>query len=123
MALKDFWKNNPVNNGSGPGNGTAAGGQKPDGDKIARMLSSILIPVVVALVLVRVLAKSRRFLWTRIRLLRLIMKSAFPAVLVFTNVHSVQYLISLIAPSATEGRLLFDKGSMHIYALKSFSSL
>ena len=58
MALKDFWKNNPVNNGSGPGNGTAAGGQKPDGDKIARMLSSILIPVVVVLVLVRVLAGS-----------------------------------------------------------------
>ena len=58
MALKDFWKNNPVKNGSGPGNGSDAGGQKPDKDKMAKMLSAILIPVVVVLVLVRVVAGS-----------------------------------------------------------------
>ena len=58
MALKDFWKNNPINNRNTPGNGSAGGGQKPDGEKIASRLSAILIPVVVVLVLIRVLAGS-----------------------------------------------------------------
>ena len=58
MALKDFWKNNPIINRNTPGNGSAGGGQKPDGEKIASRLSAILVPVVVVLVLIRVLAGS-----------------------------------------------------------------
>ena len=58
MALKDFWKNNPINNRNTLGNGSAGGGQKTDGEKIASRLSAILIPVVVVLVLIRVLAGS-----------------------------------------------------------------
>ena len=57
MALKDFWKNNPINNGDGAG-GSTPGGQKPDRDKIASRMSTILIPVIVILVLVRVVAGS-----------------------------------------------------------------